>query len=209
MDQLTATFATAAIATSNALLSGEVSPSDRSMLLFSAFSVIHALLRNDQQSDGQELQGVAGLTVELTSYLDGIVVNAVETDERLRVLRNVAKTAPCWPTMVRPGDPEFAAQKIERLRVGTDAVLRKLPKDAKRPPSLATPRNRLTLRLVQLLHNRASLIVNTSDDDIALQHIRITLAEAHGERAALLLPVLREIRTVAAWHPALNKKDGQ
>jgi hypothetical protein len=188
-------------------------PLNRANLFDAAYGLINFLARTVKPDEPELIGKFAALNILLTKLLDQIVVNAPEKDDRLRILRTMAKVEPVWPTMMRPGDPEFSALKVEKLGVGTNCVIRRLEKDAKRPPSFKTPRNRLTARLLAKLLNSAQVISTTSDDEIALQHIRITVPEAQGERATRILPLLREInqkpvltfKTVGHWNRWLSE----
>jgi hypothetical protein len=184
---------------------------NRSNLFEAAYGLINFLVRTAKPDEPELIGKFAELNILLTKFLDHIVLNAPENDDRLRILRNMAKDEPFWPTMVRPGDRRFSDKKVEKLGVGTSSDIRRLAKDAKQPASFATGRNRLAFRLLELLINRANVISTTIGDEIAVQHINIMLPEAQqGERAQKLLPILREINqagsppltteTVSRWN---------
>jgi hypothetical protein len=203
LDEYTAAVMIAALRAINSEYPFE--PLNRSNLLEAAYGLIGFLVRTAKPDEPHLIGKFAELNILLTKLLDQVVLNASESDECIHVLRKIASNQPCWPTLVRPGDPEFSGSKVERLSVGTNSGIRRLTKNAKRPPSFKTARNRVTSQLLERLRNIAYVISTTGDDELALQHIKMTVPEAReGERATQLLPILREINHHSGEHSPLT-----
>jgi hypothetical protein len=159
LDCTTAEFKISARQIANAMLKGEELRT-REAILGSAYGVIVSLLRTMQYPRDLCLIGqLAELNIALTGYLDHIVLNASQDDRPLLALRQLAKGEPVWPTSVRPGDEKFTQSKMQRLELGSQKPLGTLKSNAKRPASLATDRNRLTLVLVNRIQNRAQAVL--------------------------------------------------
>lgn len=186
---------------------------DRVALIGAAGGIILFLLDTARENDQKLIPDYASLSIKLTEFLDLIIQNAPEDDARLLLLRSIAKRQSTWPTLVRPGDPKFAEEKMRKLKVGEKSHIRHLEKGAKKPASLATPRNRLTADLVDRLKAVSKMIaafnddaVHSSDiqgdppgsaDDTAALAIEMEL-QIDPIRAAKLLPILREVNQMTA-----------
>lgn len=158
LDDWTAALYVAAMNVSNTILQGKELRT-RDMALRSATGVISNLLRTmEYPRDLGLLPQLVWLAQQLTEVLDHIVLNAEPDDERLQALRMLAESAVTWPILVRPGDEKLTTLKIEKLKVGSKSPFGP-SKGARRRSSLGTPRNRLALRLVARIQNRAECIL--------------------------------------------------
>jgi hypothetical protein len=202
LDERTADFVTAAFNLLNAMMQGEALNS-RSMILRGASSVILNLLQTDQYPPDQEqMRQLARLNLQLTRFLDHVVLSGEPDDQSLSALQEVAKKEPAWPTLVRPGDEKFTASKLEKLSVGAQARVGSLPRNAKHPPSLATDRNRLALSLVRRIENRAEAILQVKRNGVVLKctdqearnHLRIVEPTVPEKEHTLFLKLLRKAR---------------
>src|SRR6516225_10980854 len=143
------------------------------MLFLSASRVIQNLLSSMQYPRDQRLvTELAKFNIQITELIDQITLNADENDLTLSALRELAKNQPAWPTLVRPGDDKFTATKIEKLNVGSKAPVRLLSRNAKRYPSLKTPRNRLVLGLIGGIRKYTKTILLTRRKGGPVQHCR-------------------------------------
>lgn len=175
---------------------------DRSALLGAALELVDFLVRDPQGGlDGDLVTPLARLNYQLTGMLDWIVRNSSEDDAELQSLRQIARSYSDWPAMVRPGDPKFSKEIIDKLQVGVDAVTQRFEN---KPPSFATPSNRLADQLVTLL---LYLVRKTPmrEKHIALTYIKSTLREPNNERAYKVLDLVREIARLPEDSPALTK----
>jgi hypothetical protein len=175
---------------------------DRLALLGAALELIDFLVRDPQGGvDGALVPHLARLNYQLTGMLDWIVRNSTEDDSELESLRQIARSHPDWPAMVRPGDPKFSKEIIDKLQVGTDAVTRRFEN---KPPSFATPSNRLADQLVTQLLLLARRTCG-KESHIALTNVKSTLKEPDDERAHKVLDLVREIAHLPEDSPALTK----
>lgn len=160
LDEATAAFYLATMGVNSVLWKGEELRT-RDMVLRCTASVIRSLLLTMQYPrDVGLLEQLANLNFQITSHLDGIVLNADSDDPRLQVLRQLAKSSTSWPILARPSDEPFIRTKLTKLGVGIEADIGALPKKA----SLVTPRNRLTLSLVRWIENRAQAVLLINDN---------------------------------------------
>jgi hypothetical protein len=202
LDELTAAFAVAAMNVATAIAHGKQLRT-RDMLLRSTDLLIGLLLRSmEYPRDTELLEHLLTLAAYLTGYIDHIVLNAKQGDERLQLLCKLAENKFFWPTLVRPGDNKLTNHILDRLGVGSRAPLGALPKGVKRPPSLATPRNHLALRLVKRISNlafaalsinRNGVIVEAKEEEILL-FLRTMVPEAPDEKHTELVELLREAK---------------
>jgi len=163
---------------------------DRSVLLHAASELINFLVQDPQGGvDGALVPHLARLNYQLTGMLDWIVRNSTKDDSELESLRQIARSHPDWPAMVRPGDPKFSKEIIDKLQVGADAVTQRFEN---KPPSFATPSNRLADQLVTQLLLLARRTCG-KESHIALTNVKSTLKEPDDERAHKVLDLVREI----------------
>jgi hypothetical protein len=176
LDERTAAFVRAVINLDRAIINGE-EMKDRSMILRGVSHVVFSLLQTMQYPRDQGLiAGLTSLNLLLTQFQDDVVLNAGPDDPRLQALRERAELEPAWPTLARPRDPGFVNSKLEKLHVGERAI-GSLSKNIKRPPSLATARNRLTLKLVQRIERDAKAVLQMSREDGAIKSSSLPVAE--------------------------------
>jgi len=202
LDEWTAALSVAAMHVSNTILQGKKLRT-RDMALRSASGVISNLLRTmEYPRDLGLLPQLAWLAQQLTEVLDYIVLNAEQDDERLQTLRTLAASAVTWPILVRPGDEKLTALKIEKLKVGSRSPFGPSG-DAGRRSSLVTPRNRLALRLVGRIQNRAECILFVRRNGgpaqrctalEAREHLRIIEPGIAEKEHTRFLKLLREAR---------------
>ena len=149
LDTITGAFVIASWRAIHAMLEGH-ELRDRSNLLRGSAFVLHNILLTMQYLRDQSLiKDLAVLSLELTRFLDQIVLNAPPDDPRLKALQELARSEPMWPLLVRPGDNKLSLAKLEKLQVGEHTPIGALPRNAKRPASMATRSNRLALDLVK------------------------------------------------------------
>src|SRR5262249_54912550 len=104
LDNITADFLLASLRAIHAMHDRQ-ELRDRSNLLRGAAGVLRNILRSMQYPQDQLLiKDLAVLALELTRFLDEIVLNAASEDPRLQALQENGKSEPMWPLLVRPGD---------------------------------------------------------------------------------------------------------
>jgi hypothetical protein len=208
LDECVGAFSLATWEVTDAIVHGK-EIRNRDMALRSASGVIWALLQTMQFPRDQALLAeLARLARQLTGLLDHIVLNAEPKDKGLQALRGLAENEVVWPTLLRPGDEKLTATIIEKLSIGSKAPIGSL-RGRKRPPSLATGRNRLALRLVSRIQNLVYAALQIEKGDIVMEssegeactNFRIMAAEVPETEHTRLLKLLREAKA----HPFSKK----
>jgi hypothetical protein len=158
----------------------------------------------EQPRDPELIVELARLSILLTQSLDQLLLNLPVNDPTIEALRKMAEREPTWPTLVRPGDEKFTKVKLAKLGVGNKALGRV---NAKRSPSLATARNRLTQQLCRRIEWGARGIANRTPRQVYLYlMLQPDIPEIQHER---LLKILRTFKplskeTLTWWNRALT-----
>jgi hypothetical protein len=126
---------------------------DRFKLLSDGQALIQFCMGSLNKEEYDLIYLFAGLNIQMTTFLDNIV--QYSDGEGFRRLRALARDRAYWPTMMRPGDPKFSETRIKKLEVGKNSIVRQAEG---RLVSLATPRNRLAVELVDQLCFLAQVI---------------------------------------------------
>jgi hypothetical protein len=182
---------------------------DRFNLLSDVRALIQFCMGSLNKEDYDLIYLLAGLNIQMTTFLDNIVQNS--DGEDFRRLRALARDRAYWPTMVRPGDSKFSEIRIKKLEVGKNSIIRQAEG---RPVSLATPRNRLAAQFVDQLCYLAVLTLGYASHELepaeiatvnkwGLQRIKQLIPKPKGQEE--LLAMLREIRQLIRDSSPLTK----